>query len=223
MPKLVAINIATTLRQRIISGEWDDTGRIPPERHLASELGVARNTIRRALGVLEDQGTVCRLTGRGVFISTPPSDSLASIINRIKGTSPADMMQVRSLLEPAAAASAANAATADQIETIVLTHRQACEAPDMETFEELDAQFHQRIFDCTRNELLKELHGLLRLVRNQEQWFEMKRRSYSQERKEQYCLQHEAIVGALLSRDPDAAKNAMHDHLLSVQRNLLGN
>src|SRR5262245_49086952 len=67
MPRLVADDIAAALKKRIDAGEWNR--RIPPERELADEFGVARNTMRRAVGVLEANGTVVRQVGRGTFLA----------------------------------------------------------------------------------------------------------------------------------------------------------
>jgi DNA-binding FadR family transcriptional regulator len=57
------------LRQLIASGDFNGGGRIPPERSLASELGVGRRSLRRALDVLEQEGRISRHQGRGTFIS----------------------------------------------------------------------------------------------------------------------------------------------------------
>src|SRR5689334_4979182 len=107
MPKLVANDIAIALKKRISLGEWMENGRMPPERDLASEFGVARNTMRRAVGLLEDDGTVVRHVGRGTFLTAANPDSMAATVARMEGTSPADMMEIRQLLEPAAASFAA--------------------------------------------------------------------------------------------------------------------
>ncbi len=222
MPKLVADDVARQLRQRIEAGEWAAMGRMPPERELADDYGVARNTMRRAVSLLEEDGIVSRQVGRGTFLSKPDANSFAGIIGRIKGTSPADLMELRLLLEPAAAAAAATTASDAQLEAIGLAHRNACQAGDMPAFEDWDAVFHQKIFDCTRNELLRETHNLLRLLRNQPLWFDMKKRAFSEERMRHYCAEHEALLDALMRRDREAARNAMTAHLKTVQRNLLG-
>lgn len=222
MPKQVADEVAGHLRDRIETGEWEATGRLPPERALADEFGIARNTIRRAVSLLEVDGIVSRQVGRGTYLTKPNSDSFAGVIERIKGTSPADLMEVRLLLEPAAAAAAATAASDAQLDEIKQAHGNACQAEDMPAFEDWDAVFHQRIFDCTRNELLKETHNLLRLLRNQSLWFDMKKRAFSEERMRHYCSEHAALLDALLRRDPDAAREAMSAHLMTVRRNLLG-
>lgn len=222
MPKLVANDIATALKKRISSGEWIENGRMPPERDLASEFGVARNTVRRAVSFLEDDGTVVRHVGRGTFLTATNPSSLAAVVGRMEGTSPADMMEIRQLLEPAAAAFAATNASAMELNAVREAHKIASEAQDMPSFEHWDAEFHHRIFACSRNEFLKEIHNLMRILRNQAPWFEMKKRSFSEERRSIYCSEHQTVLDALLRRDPESASQAMLAHLRTVARNLLG-
>lgn len=222
MPRIVADEVAARLRGKIEAGEWAALGRLPPERELAEEFGIARNTLRRAIGLLEDQGFVSRQVGRGSYLASREADSFSGILGRIKGASPADLMEVRLLLEPAAAAAAATAASDAELAAIRQAHAKASTAEDMPAFEDWDAVFHQRIFDCTRNELLKEMHNLLRHLRNQRPWFDMKRRAFSEERKARYCAEHAALVEALLRRDSEGARGAMIAHLKTVRHNLLG-
>ncbi|MFB9983689.1 FadR/GntR family transcriptional regulator [Mesorhizobium kowhaii] len=221
MPKLVANDIATALKKRISSGEWIENGRMPPERDLASEFGVARNTVRRAVSFLEDDGTVVRHVGRGTFLTATPG-SMAATVSRMEGTSPADMMEIRQLLEPAAASFAATNASATELNAVREAHKIASESQDMPTFEHWDAEFHHRIFACSRNDFLKEIHNLMRILRNQAPWFEMKKRSFSEERRSIYCSEHQMVLDALLRRDPESASQAMLAHLRTVERNLLG-
>ncbi|MEX0921750.1 MAG: FCD domain-containing protein [Rhodovibrionaceae bacterium] len=222
MPRMVAEDVAARLRSRIEAGEWAAPGRLPPERELAEDFGIARNTLRRALGLLEEQGFLSRQLGRGNYVTRLESDSFSGILRRIKGSSPADLMEVRLLIEPAAAAAAATAASDADLGAIRQAHDSACQAGDMPAFEDWDAVFHQRVFDCTRNELLREMHNLLRLLRNQPLWFEMKRRAFSEDRKAVYCREHAALLAALLRRDPEGARQAMLSHLKTVRQNLLG-
>jgi len=69
------------------------------------------------------------------------------------------------LLEPAAAAFAATNANSSDLSSVREAHRAATDASDMSTFEHWDAEFHDRIFACSRNELLKEIHNLVRSLR----------------------------------------------------------
>jgi DNA-binding GntR family transcriptional regulator len=58
--------VADILRQRIASGAI--TGRLPSERQLWQEFGVAPMTSRRAIRQLADEGLVVTVTGRGSFV-----------------------------------------------------------------------------------------------------------------------------------------------------------
>jgi DNA-binding FadR family transcriptional regulator len=222
MPRLVANDIALALKKRISAGEWQENGRIPPERDLADEFGVARNTVRRAVGLLEEDGMVVRQVGRGTFLSTADTNSVAGTIARMEGTSPADIMEIRQLLEPAAVAFAATHASDSELNAVRDAHRTAVESRDLPTFEHWDAEFHQRIFACSRNDFIREIHNLVRIFRNRSPWFDMKKRSFSEERRQLYCREHGAVLDALLRRDSDGAKEAMLAHLQTVGRNLLG-
>ncbi len=222
MPRLVAADIAESLRARIESGEWADAGRMPPERELATDFGVARNTIRRAIRLLGNSVPISREVGRGTFFESNGHGSLAEIIGRMEGASPADMMEIRLLLEPTAAAFAATNASASELAGVAEAHRRAIGAMEMPEFEHWDAELHHRIFACSRNELLREMHNVLRLLRNQPPWFEMKQRSFSEERRQRYCDEHQRFVDAISHRDPDAARGAMRVHLRTVEANILG-
>lgn len=61
------------LRQLIADGGADAEGRMPPERILATDLGVGRRSLRRALDVLEQEGCIQRHQGRGTFVQQPVS------------------------------------------------------------------------------------------------------------------------------------------------------
>jgi len=221
MPKSASHDVAARLRQRILAGEWR-AGRLPPERDLAQEFGIARNTLRKAFDTLERDGMLVRRVGHGTFVINPEVDTLAATVARMEGASPADMMEVRLLLEPAAAGFAATNASGSELAAVREAHEAACAADPMPAFEHWDAELHHRIFACCRNEFLKDIHNLMRILRNQAPWFEMKRRSFTDERRRLYCEQHAAILDALVARDPAAAHETMHRHLKTVEDNLLG-
>jgi len=220
MPKLVAAEVEQSLRQRINSGEWSEGRRLPNERELATEYNVARNTVRTAIEKIAADGAVTREVGRGTFLRHDNRLDFMKVIQKLTGVSPIDMMAVRQIFEPRAAALAATNASADDINEVALAHAAAVEAVDIEGFEHWDAELHQRIFLASRNELLNHLHEILRLIRNQDLWRDIKRRSFSPQRRQIYCEEHKAIVDALMRRDAEAAASAMRTHLDTVSRNL---
>lgn len=222
MRKLMADEIAANLRQRAASGEWGDDLRLPAERDLAVDLGVSRNTVRLALRRLEEAGALVRQVGRGTFLTSEESPTLAAIVKRMEGASPADVMETRLLIEPSAAAHAATNASFTELQRVRDAHERALQSTDVGTFEQWDAEFHRRVFACCGNSLLKDINDLIGIVRTQPLWFDMKARSFSEESRQHYCNEHGLILQHLLSRDPQGARNSMLNHLQSVKQNLLG-
>ena len=60
--------IADALRQRITSGDLAPGSLVPSEAALCEEFAVVRNTVRRALGTLEDEGLIETLPGKGRMV-----------------------------------------------------------------------------------------------------------------------------------------------------------
>lgn len=60
--------LASALHARIAAGEWPGGTALPAEAVLATELGVALGTLRRALELLAAQGLIERRHGRGTFV-----------------------------------------------------------------------------------------------------------------------------------------------------------
>ncbi len=220
MPKQFARDIAASLASRIRSGEW--TGALPNERMLAGEYGVARNTLRRAMDMVEKEGLVSRQVGRGTLVREQGRAEFIEIMQKISGTSPLDIMNMRLIIEPQACAAAATNASESQLQAIRQAHSAGCEARSMEAFEQADNAFHHSIFLSTRNEFLTNLHDMLLVIRGRQPMVEIRRRGYSEERRQSYCEQHGAILGAIALRDSAGAAKAMREHLLARSMNLFG-
>ena len=62
--------LAAVLRDRIRSGE--PGRRMPSEKDLHDEFGLARETVRRALAVLRQEGLIEVRQGRGTYVVDPP-------------------------------------------------------------------------------------------------------------------------------------------------------
>jgi GntR family transcriptional regulator len=62
--------LATILRARIKSGEIGPREPLPSITYLVGETGLAIGTIRKAIGVLVDEGLAYTVPGRGTF-ATP--------------------------------------------------------------------------------------------------------------------------------------------------------
>lgn len=70
------LQLATLFRRRIQGGEWQLGSQIPTVDELCEEYGVARATMRQALGLLEAEGLISRFRAKGTFVNERPQDRL---------------------------------------------------------------------------------------------------------------------------------------------------
>jgi GntR family transcriptional regulator len=63
--------LANILREKILAGEFLPMDAIPSERQLEEQYNLSRPTIRQAIDLLERQGYLYRVHGRGTFVSPP--------------------------------------------------------------------------------------------------------------------------------------------------------
>jgi len=71
-PRPAYEQLAAILRARIESGGI--TGRLPSERDLQQEFGIAPMTSRKAIRLLADEGLVTTVPGRGTFLARKDQD-----------------------------------------------------------------------------------------------------------------------------------------------------
>jgi len=60
------MRVADAIAARIEAGEF--THRLPAERDLAEDFGVAYQTVRRSMEILRDRGLIITRQGRGTFV-----------------------------------------------------------------------------------------------------------------------------------------------------------
>jgi GntR family transcriptional regulator len=70
------LQLAGVFRRRVELGRWIVGSQIPTIDDLAKECGVAKATIRQAVGVLEDEGLVSRFRAKGTFVNKTDVQSL---------------------------------------------------------------------------------------------------------------------------------------------------
>ncbi|SEN91376.1 winged helix-turn-helix domain-containing protein [Nonomuraea pusilla] len=61
------------LRQRILGGTYRPGQVVPSETTLVQEFGVARNTIRKAIAALREEGLIMTVPHLGSFVSERPA------------------------------------------------------------------------------------------------------------------------------------------------------
>lgn len=237
MKSTISARIADQLRSDILAGAFATDGRIPTERELASRFDVARNTVRRAIEDLREDGLVVCHVGRGTFVAG--NDGLAQLgkngqtvtssaapaagkeFDFVADISPRDLIEARLMLEPAVAAAAAANATEADIQQLLRAQAASAETDEMETFERYDAEIHRLLFAMCQNQLVIRMDKMLSAMRANADWLAAKRRAYTPALKARYVAQHADIIEGIRMRSPKAAREAMTAHLEEVRRALL--
>jgi DNA-binding FadR family transcriptional regulator len=212
-------SLRALLDEEAASGALGPGGKLPTERDLVHRLSAPRSAIRRALDALEVEGLVTRHVGRGTFLTDLAH---AQADGAPPDTSPAEIMQVRQLLEPPVTALAARVATQADLDRINDCLNAGGSSDDFEGFEGWDAKLHRAIAHAAHNGLLMNMFDVMNTARALPVWGSLKRRTSTPERRACYHDEHTAIVQALFDRDPAGAHEAMRAHLEHVSDNLLG-
>ena len=64
--------LATLIREKIVTGQFAPGDRLPSESEMANNFGLSRMTIRQAMTNLEEDGLIRRERGRGTFVTEKP-------------------------------------------------------------------------------------------------------------------------------------------------------
>src|SRR5579862_3413029 len=128
-----------------------DGDALPSERKLAEALGVSRRDLRAALASMEAAGRVWRGVGRGTYLGTRPLRFSASLRSLRAGSSPADIAEMRLVLEPAFVELATRKASPDDLAELEKCARRNATANDDDEWQQWDHRFHLLIAQATRN------------------------------------------------------------------------
>jgi GntR family transcriptional regulator len=79
-PKPIYQQIRDYILQQIQSGELPPNTKLSSERNLATQLGVNRLTVNRAIKELEQAGWVHKQIGKGTYVSEPPIHQEISVL-----------------------------------------------------------------------------------------------------------------------------------------------
>ncbi len=197
----------------VVKGEWKAGDRIPPERELCQQLGIARTSLREALKAMELVGMLDSRVGDGTFVC-PRSEFLSRpLLWAFTGTDHEelrDIMEARMLLEQDLAGLAAERASLEELETIgdAVRIMRECIAADHSILE-ADMAFHLAIASAAHNEVLCNAVQLLRNLMRQ--WIYLKLLIPDVPAK--VLKRHEAIYSAIRGRKPAAARSSMRKHL----------
>ena len=220
-------DLAARIQRAILDGRLRPGERLPDEGELAAEHGVGRSTVREALRLLGGRGWLHTLRGPGggVFVSRPDVHVVgrglgADLAFLVGGESLtfAELLEARHVQEETAVALAARRAGPAEVQHI---RRLAADADrlvdDGSRFAEANVAFHLAISEATHNRVLLLWMAALREVLEGA----MTRAAGTRERRVHVAQQHRRIAEAIAAGTPDAAADAMRDHLHDFEADYL--
>lgn len=203
--------IVRELGLRIVAGELQPGERLPPEATLLEAYEISRPVLREAIRVLVAKGLVLSKQRAGALVRPrnewhllDPDVLYWLIQSKPKREFVATLMTVRRIIEPAAAALAAKAATDSQLDAVAEAYAGMEAARTPAELLEPDVAFHRRIAEATNNELLAYMGNMLSLALRES----IKLSSKLPNTHALSLPRHKAILTALRNRDPLGAQQA---------------
>lgn len=211
----------------LLGGAWRAGEKLPSERTLAQDYGVARNTVREALQRLAARGLVQSRHGAGVFVTDQLRTGFASPWGQLVADHPAlrdDILEFRRVLEGAtawfAALRASDAELAD-IRMQMCELERARDADDKSAEAIADAKLHETIAQASHNAMFLHLHtSVLGVLREHIATGGTGLREQNDDASALLLLQHRTLCDAILARRPEEARTAMQTHIDFVRARL---
>ncbi|WP_407123261.1 FadR/GntR family transcriptional regulator [Bradyrhizobium sp. STM 3561] len=198
---------------------------LPPERQLAEDLKLTRSRLRTSLARLERDGVIWRHVGQGTFMSASPDPQLrpaATGTGPDLETNPSEILEARLTLEPQIAFLAAQRATGTDVERIGAILQKSKQIEPWEEWSALDKDFHLAIARASKNQLLLNILVMIQESQTQRNWGRLSDLPTAVARRAHITQEHEAIFGAIESREARDAATLMRSHLEEVRKALLG-
>ena len=197
--------IAEAIRRMIISGEMKPGDKIN-QRSIAQRLKVTTTPLREALSKLEQDGTVQRMTGLGVFVRKYTRDEVRQIYL---------LREVNEGLAARLCAENASDRQIERLESVVHELNATRESGDLERMRAIEMTFHERIAGLCGAPIVEEQIRKMMFIRSTIM-------SLSGPISKDYDFAPEAdhgeIVAALRLRDGLGAEAAMRKHIANGYR-----
>ncbi|MCC5855773.1 MAG: pyruvate dehydrogenase complex transcriptional repressor PdhR [Idiomarina sp.] len=217
--------IVSQIESLIVDGTWSAGERLPSERELARQFQVSRPSLREAIQKLEARGLVSRRQGGGTYIAGALDQHVADPLFDLLARHPEsqfDLLEFRHALESVSAYFAALRGTDMDMARIEATFAKATETePTSPARAQALMAFYIAVAEGSHNVVLLHLvRGMAELLqdnirRNLEQ---LQGRS---DVLAQLQIHREAMVQAIIARQPEQARTACHDHLAYIEQVLL--
>ncbi len=210
--------IVRQIKTMITEGRLKSGDQLPPERDLAEKFLVSRTSVREALRALESLGLVEIRPGEGTFVREISIESLIqpfALVMASQREAIGELFEARRLLEPLIAGLAAVRATRDDLHEMErILDEQAREIAAGRTGLGQDAQFHAAVGAAAHNRAITRIaHAVMDLLTQSRE-----ESLNTPGRPERSHEDHRRILDAIAKRSETAARQAMLDHLIAVER-----
>ena len=188
-----------TLREAILHGALR-AGQPLGEIQLAEIFGRSRTPVREAILKLESEGLAARFPRRGLMVAEITREEVLEVY------------AVREMLDGLSARLAAQGIQPTELDRLAWLNdriRVAAAAGDRKALINLNIEFHEAICKASRNTLLQEF---MRRIHEWVRRFEDTTMTYPG-RGVAACNEHDALIEAIRSRDPDAAEKIAREHM----------
>jgi len=195
------------LREAILSGELKPGERLM-EIALAEQLGVSRTPVREAIRKLQKEKFVEMIPRKGAYVANLTAKDIIEVL------------EIRIVLEGFASELAANRITNEEIEElgeILSGFNTSIDVKDTVGMIEKDKEFHDKIFEASRN------NKLVDMVKDLHDQFQRFRLIYFNEFDNYIELQawHEKIYEAIKNRDAENARINAENHVKLIMEIVL--
>ncbi|MCG3759085.1 pyruvate dehydrogenase complex transcriptional repressor PdhR [Vibrio cincinnatiensis] len=225
-PKLSDV-IEQELERLIVEGTLTLGQQLPPERELAKQFDVSRPSVREAIQRLEAKCLLTRRQGGGTFVSEHIwqsfSDPLLNLLSSHSETQ-LDLLEARHALEGISAYFAALRGTNEDFARIQAS---VVRISEMQTKNDLEAEavsvmeFLIAITEATHNVVLLHIVRSLAPLLEQNILQNFKLLHRRPEAVEKVSKHRANIVDAIVSGQPEKAREMSHSHLAYIEETLL--
>lgn len=202
--------VITSIFRSLVEGRVKPGERLA-EGTIASELGVSRGPVRRALQEMANQGIVELIPRRGASVAAWSVEDFENF------------SRLRLVLEGLAAEQAASRITADELAKLIAISAAIREAAERDAVQEAidaDIRFHHQVVKYSGNQPLIHVYELM-LLRIKMFLISEKSLFPSEFGYKHALKKHEALCKAFKKRDPDLAKRLMIEHIQESATGLL--
>lgn len=197
------------IKERILEGIYQPSQKLI-ENDLSVEIGVSRNTVKKALLKLEQENLVVLEKNKGATIK---SFSLDEINNFLK---------IREVLEGLIALGAAENITEEdllRLDAILVEMKNHLQNKNFDSYSKCNLNFHDVIYNASNNQ---QAVDLVKIIKQQLKRLQFKTLLVPG-RNENSLEEHANILKALQNRDAVLAEKYLKQHVANVRHTILNN